>query len=213
MFRKPKILILFPLTLELHIDQKENVFSIAWGDIENPMCEFIVSNEAINIVTAILNDYPRYQQEPFHLECSHHKWVWFYQETIPVALHSPCSAANRPRSLLIDHYGKRAMEAYVSTQIQGKQEEFTTSHNFTVTILTWNAGGYFPGSSKLREWFLCQNKKYTDPIDAPDIIVIGLQEMCELTKLRGDLIREQEWVKYFISEMLEIFSPDTYENV
>ena len=101
------------------------------------------------------------------------------------------------------------MEAYVSEQLKNKEKEFTTNEQITLAVLSWNAAGGSPRGN-LSEWFLCKSRKYEFPIASPDILVIGLQEMCELTKLLGDSTREQEWVCYLKKEIQDVFYDSNY---
>ena len=203
MFRKSKILLVLPLTIELRISSKNEVFIFSWNDQEE-ICEVIVHDDMIKKILIISRDYARYQKEPFFLGCEHHRWLWFYQDSIPNTLQTASQVPERKDSLLFDHYGKPVMEAYVSKKLKSKEEEYTSVERLSLCVLSWNTAGN-PPKGNLSEWILCQSIKYQFPIKGPELIVIGLQEMCELTKLLGDKTREKEWVEYLQQQIQKAF--------
>ena len=205
MFRKPKILLILPLSLELIIQpSKSQGFEFKWLDQKEVYCELLVNEEIIKHVFKLSKEFARYQQEPFCLGSSHHKWLWFYEKFIPINLRTACKIALRNNSLLMDDYGKTVMEAYVSEQLKIKENEFTSIEHMNIIILTWNAAGNSP-KGNLSEWFLCKSRQFENIKESPDVIVIGIQEMCELTKLLGDLSREKEWADFLTLQAYAAF--------
>ena len=204
MFRKSKILLVLPLTIEFQIDSSGEGYSLAWADQKSRKWEVQAHEDLIKHLLVLSRDYARYQKEPFSLASSHHRWVWFYEQYVPQHLHTAYSMAVLPSSLLFDHYGKTVMEAYVSEQLKAKEQEFTSVEQVSMCVLTWNAAGNSPRGN-LSEWLRCQSKKYENSVLAPDLLVIGIQEMCELTKLLGDQTREIEWAEYLRLEAFKTF--------
>jgi hypothetical protein len=199
------------LTIELLLSPSNENYIIAWGESQDHKCEILANEETIKKILKLSKEYSIYQQEPFCLGCSHHKWIWYYEEYIPPSLHKPSPVSIPITSLHFDHYGKSVMQAYVVEKLKSKEIEFTSIENTTVCILTWNAAGNSP-KGNLLEWFLCRSKKFNKEVQSPDIIFIGLQEMCELTKLLGDQTRQQEWVDYLGSQACTAFQ-EKYVNV
>lgn len=207
MFRKLKVLQIFPLSLELHILSDHSAFRFLWGEHKAIICEVLVNDSFINTLREFTADYARYQEEPFCLDSSHHKWIWFYERYIPVFMHKPAEITERKKSLLFDHYGKTLMQAYVSGELKLKEEQYTSKSNLSLVVLSWNTAG-LPPRGNLTDWVSCCSKKYTQAVSCPDIVIFGLQEMCELTKLLGDPVRELEWVRYLRAQVSSIYSDE-----
>ena len=204
MFRKPKILKVCPISFELRVISEKEKIIIRWAEDKENLCEVYAPDALIKIVVEICNDYSRYQEEPFSKTSSHHKWIWYYEEFIPKIMHVPSKVPPRRHSLLFDHYGKVIMEAYINEEIRHKEEEFIENHNLELVLLSWNAGGLQP-CGELDDWFCCKSRRYNENVKTPDILVVGLQEMCVLSKLLGDSSRESEWSKYVREHINRIY--------
>ena len=215
MFRRPKVLLVIPISFELHILPKSDGYVLMWGESQNTIIEAIVPDQFIGLLIDYCTAYSRYQDEFFSVSCTHHKWIWFYEEFVPVFMHSAPKSTRkqpRPRSFKLDHYNDVLIEAYVNKELRVKEEEFTSLRKFSLVVLTWNAAG-MPPSGDLRNWIGCQNCRFVEKVKPPDFIVFGLQEICGLSKLLGDTNREQEWASYLKQQIQEIFQEKEEEYV
>lgn len=203
MFRKPKIFLVLPLSIEFEVDSSIDGYVFTWAEDLSAKWRVNADEELIKQLIRISKDYARYQNEPFSLGSAHHRWLWFYQDHIPSQLQTAAVKVRPSSSLQMEHYGKTVMEAFVSKQLKTKESEFTSLEHISLSVLTWNTSGNSP-KGELSEWLLSLSKKHTVPI-VPDLLIIGLQEMCELTKLLGDQLREQEWVDYLRQETGKAF--------
>jgi hypothetical protein len=202
MFRKAKLLLVFPLTAEIKVMPQGKSFVFCW-ESSQPMCVLNTNESVINSLMNIINDFSRFQSEPFSLDCSHHRWLWYYQEFMPKLLVFP----NRTRA--------STLPASLNPKNPAKNEEIKgkiTVQKFTLAILTWNAATNSPSGS-LAEWLQCKGKRFETQINPPDVIVIGLQEMCELTKILGDSKKAQEWVLFLENETRKAFKGTQYKIV
>lgn len=212
MFRRPKILLVIPISFELHILPKNDGYLLMWGESQNPITEIIIPDQFIKLLIDYCTAYSRYQDEFFSKCCSHHKWIWFYEEFIPVFMQfAPKSIKKqaRPSSFKLDHFNDVLIEAYVNKELRIKEEEYTSLTKFSLVILTWNAAGMAP-SGDLEKWISCKNNRFVEKVKSPDFIVFGLQEICGLSKLLGDSNREQEWASYLKQQIQGSFQDEEY---
>ena len=196
-----------PLTFELHIFPRDDFFALTWGENCQLVCELVAEDAIIRFITRHCNDYSRYQTIPFNAYSSKHRWVWYYKEYIPEFLY--CSKAVLPYShnLLFDHYGKPIMSAYIEEILNRKSAQFTVENNAKIIVLTWNAAGLQP-SGEIRSALRGISERNTNPAAIPDFIVIGMQEICFLGKVWGDLNRENQWSSYLSQQVSETFGND-----
>jgi hypothetical protein len=204
MFRKSKILKICPISFELRVIPTKDYFQLTWGESQQSICDIFAPEALIKLIIESCNDYSRYQEEPFSKLSSHHNWIWFYEEFIPPFMQSPCCGFLRRRSLLFDHYGKEIMEAYINEELRQKEEEFMEKFKIRLEILTWNAAGLTP-CGEIEDWLGCKSRRFSDCPSCPDILVIGLQEMCGLSKILGDSIREAEWAAFLKEQVQKTF--------
>lgn len=204
MFRRPKILKVWPISFELRVLPEGEMFLFRWADYLENLLEIYAPDPLIKMIVKSCSDYSRYQEEPFSKSSSHHKWIWYYEEFIPKIMHAPGKVLTTRHSLLFDHYGKAIMEAYINEEIRHKEEQFIENYNLQLVVLSWNAAGLQP-CGELDDWFCNKSKRFNEKVKTPDIIVVGLQEMCVLSKLLGDSLREFEWSKYVREQINRIY--------
>lgn len=210
MFRRPKILQVIPITFELHILPKNDRYILLWGEFQNKISEVYVKDKFIKLIIDYTTAYSRYQDEFFSKNCSHHKWVWYYEEFIPTFMHNSTDSNiknKRPHSLNIDHINGLLMDAYIDKELKTKENEYTSTSQFSLIILTWNAAGLAPNGD-LISWISCSNKNFPQKVNPPDFIVIGLQEICGLSKLLGDLNRVNDWTLYLKQQIWAAFQEE-----
>ena len=204
MFRKPKILKVLPVSFELRVLPEGKKFLFRWADYLENLCEIYAPDALIKIIVKSCSEYSRYQEEPFSKSSSHHKWIWYYEEFISKIMHTSSEVLTTRYSLLSDHCGKVIMDAYINEEIRHKEEQFIENYNLQLLILSWNAAGLQP-CGDLDDWFCCKSRRYSEKVRTPDIIVVGLQEMCVLSKILGDSLREFEWSKYLREQINRIY--------
>ena len=211
LFRKPKLLLIIPLTVELKIYSQNSPFTFKWGTENHHICKVLTCETFISAARQHVSDYSRYQEEAFCVGSCHLKWLWYYEQFIPAVMHKPSEIVERKSSLSFDHYGKSLMDAFVNSELKQKEEQFTSKRNLDLIILSWNVAGRGPGG-ELKDWVGCSDFHTREKLEPPDIIVFALQEMCELTKILGDPVRESEWVGYLISQAKQVYG-DNYSII
>jgi phosphatidylinositol-bisphosphatase len=203
-------MLILPLTLELKIYSQNSPFTFTWGNSNHFICEVLINDSFISLAREHVGAYSRYQEEAFYLGSSQHKWIWFYEQFIPSFMHKSSGIVERKSSLSFDHYGKSLMDAFVNGELRQKEEQFTSKKRLDLVILTWNVAGFSPRGN-LDEWVNCEgffekdSGESNERLTEPDVIIFALQEMCELTKILGDPVREAEWVRYLMCQACKVY--------
>ncbi|CAG9334456.1 OCRL_3 [Blepharisma stoltei] len=216
-----ELLIVLPLTKEIQIIQKSDGFLFRWLTYDTTLWNITTNNKKlINTLIKHIEEVSRYQREPFHALSNSHKWMWYYESAIPIQVRSieynteNNSTQKISNVLLPEHYGKDMMNAYIKDQLKIRETEYTEIRDIKMIIGTWNTAGKGP-SEDLFLWFCCQNDVYLEPEQSPDMIVICLQEMCELSpkNIVGDDVRMRNWMSHICNQINDSFPGNQYTIV
>lgn len=193
-------LAVFPMTKELNICKTPDGYTIRWLDFDTTRWEIRAdSSTLLNSAKDFTEEVGLYQREAFHIGSMHHRWIWFYEDAVPVQVRSlkNNSRAVRHRQsimLLPQHFGKQSMKAYVTEQMNKRLAEYTEINSLSIFLGTWNCAGK-PPTEPLQPWLLGIINNEVSVKQPPDIFIIGLQEMCPLTatNILGDQERGRQW--------------------
>ncbi|CAG9314483.1 OCRL_1 [Blepharisma stoltei] len=207
----------FPLTKELKLFHTSTGYTIQWLNyLETEWKIKVISNDFINLIGNYLEEAIKYQRDPFNSNATSYKWLWFYEEMIPAQVkminaEEEEAAAKRSSLLHPEDYGKEAMDFYINEQLRKRESEFTEKRNIRIMVGTWNTAGTQP-QEELSLWYKCQSEKYDSPEESPDILLICLQEMCELTakNLLGAEARMREWTNHLCEQVNLSFPGNDY---
>ena len=139
-----------------------------------------------------------YQRESFSSKASSHRWLWYYEAIVSAYIRDPQFNQGLLEKdtvpLLPEHYGREPMQAFVQLQLATRAGEYTQHRTISGFAGTWNCGGTSPSAS-LVPWLRA--------VETPELVVLGLQEMCKLTasNLLGNEERTQQWTTFLISEV------------
>lgn len=208
---KLKLFRVYPVTKELRLAPRPHGFQVSWCDESSDDLVLLCEDERLlDTLSQRLAEMSSYQREPFNAQASAYRWIWFYETYIP-AIIGDIEAASISTRLSIglkpEHYGKEAMLTYVQQQLLKREGEYVTTHYIPVFVGTWNCAGTGPDQS-LVSWLSCASPE-------PDILILGLQEMCMLTatNILGDEGRMREWVEFVERQVKEAFPGSRYVKV
>lgn len=208
---KLKLFRVYPVTKELRLAPRPHGFQVSWGDECSEDLVIVCEDERLlDTLSQRLAEMASYQREPFNAQASAYRWIWFYETFIPAAigdLEATGVSSRMSIGLKPEHYGKEAMLTYVQQQLQKRESEYVTTHYVPVFVGTWNCAGTGPDQS-LVPWLSCASPE-------PDILILGLQEMCMLTatNILGDEGRMNEWVDFVVTQVKEAFPGSRYTKV
>ncbi|CAG9319351.1 INPP5B [Blepharisma stoltei] len=215
---KVTLMVVLPLTKEFKIEPREGGFAFCWlGDMDTK--SEIKGNELeiLELINKHIENVSRYQRAPFSSDSNSFKWIWYYQEAIPMKVKTCDVNIQRDFKhrntvmLLPEHHGGRAMETYISEQLVKRESEFTEKREIKLMVGTWNTCGTGP-AEELSLWYRCQNDEYDMSIEAPDLILLSLQEMCKLNakNISGDENRKREWCIHLCEQANVAFPGNEY---
>ena len=210
-------LVIFPLTKELHISISGEGYFIRWLDIDETKWDIrIESSSLLSTAKDFTEEVGLYQREPFHIGSLHHRWIWFYEDAVPVQvrslkINSRVSKHRQSIMLLPQHYGKQSMKAYITEQMNKREAEYTEINNLSIFLGTWNCAGQ-PPIEPLQPWLLGMVNNESSVKQPPDIFIIGLQEMCPLTatNILGDQERGRLWSFHILRCIRSSFTEEDY---
>ena len=213
---KVDMLVAIPITKELTIHPREKGFTFRWLDFSST--EWEITNAAPALSGEIQrhrNEVSIYQREPFTAGSSTHQWLWHYAEAIPSQIRMITSRSEKAfdhresLSLLPQHYGQSAMQGFINEQLKKMQNQYIVLGKVSVFIGTWNCAGTGPRDS-LINWLRCENNQGSCG-EGYDIIVISLQEICELTTMNilGKESSQELWLNFIKTQIRSAF-PDSY---
>jgi hypothetical protein len=205
---KMTLLVCFPVTRELRVEYKGSLLILQW--LHYPETNWAITlndREIADYLIDRLSQQEIYQRERFHSGASSHRWIWFYEAKIPFQVRSldfNIGLVMRTKSMQFkpEDYGSEAMEIYIQQKLKHREAEYMTTVHLRTFVGTWNCAGDSPDES-IRPWLK------SSPVD-PDIIIIGLQEVCELTPVNmlGDPERVREWAEFLRSEVRGAFGAE-----
>ena len=167
-----------------------------------------------------INTISLYQREPFRQGSITHQWIWFYEEGIPPELRIVHEETEKEFSrrasiqLLPQHYIKGSTESYVKQQLKKRENEYITNKSISLLICTWNAAGLAPKESIIPLFLSCGSKS-AQINNHPDLLIVALQEMCQLkaTNLLGDEHRKNEWLEFILVQANLAYPQAEYKPV
>jgi hypothetical protein len=205
---KVTLLVCFPVTRELSVEYAGNILRLQWLHYEQTLWEVTLKDKDLaSYLINRLRQQDTYQGELFHTGASSHRWIWFYEEGIPSQVRSlEFNLDLKQRRLSTqfkpEDYGSEAMEVYIQQKLKKREMEYMRILPLTTFVGTWNCAGDSPRES-IVTWLKGSSQASVDP----DILFIGLQEVCKLTpaNMLGDLSRVQEWILFVCNEVREAF--------
>jgi hypothetical protein len=213
---KLDLLLVFPLTRELQVCKRENGFALKWLNYIETQLEIKTSNTSLmKQLEKHLKDVSVYQSEPFTAGSPTHQWLWHYQEALHAKIRIPSDTERTvlPRdttALLPEHYGKGIMQSYIKEQLKKMENEYIVLEEISVFIGTWNCAGDSP-KENIEAWLKCSNTS----IKGYDVVVISLQEICELNTMNILLNESSEeiWELFILRQVQKAFPLIKYEIV
>ena len=217
---KVDLLVAIPITKELTIFPRDKGFTFRWLDFPNTQWEITNASPALCAeIQRHRNEVSMYQREPFTAGSSTHQWLWHYEEAIPSQIRIVTSRSEKAfdqresLGLLPQHYGQCAMQGYINEQLKKMQSQYLVLDKISVFVGTWNCAGTGPRDS-LVNWLRCE-KNETEDSNGYDIIVISLQEICELTTMNilGKESSQELWLDFVKNQIRRAFPDRYYESV
>lgn len=209
-----ELLVVMPITKECNMYLREKGFAFRWLDFPDTQWEIKTSNgQLIDELQKHHQEASIYQREPFTAGSPTHQWLWYYEEAIPSQIRIVTSRSAKvfvhreSLNLLPQHYGKGPMQGYINEQLNKLQHEYLVFSNISLFIGTWNCAGTCP-SKNIIDWFNRTTEEY-------DIIVINLQEVCELTTMNilANENGQDVWLHFLINQVRIAFPSTQYEIV
>lgn len=205
---KVSLLICFPVTRELQVEIAGNNLKLQWLRYEETTWRVTVKDRDLaDYLLVRLRQQEDYQRDRFHSGASSHRWIWFYEEGIPSQVRSldyntEAFLGRATTQFMPEDYGSEAMEIYIHHKLKRREGEFMQALPLRTFVGTWNCAGEAPRES-LVKWLKGSSLDEFEP----DILVIGLQEACELTpsKMLGDPERIRDWIFFLCSELRKAY--------
>lgn len=206
---KVTLLVCFPVTRELKVEQSGNQLLLQWLQYEETRWTITLKDKEISeYLVNRLRQQETYQRELFHTGASSHRWIWFYEEGIPFQVRSiqfNSDSYERRKSMQFqpEDYGSEAMEVYIQQRLKKREREYMRTVPLNTFVGTWNCAGDIPRET-IVPWLKGSGLSLKDP----DIVIIGLQEVCELTpsNMLGDPDRVREWILFMCNEVRLAYS-------
>lgn len=160
-----------------------------------------------------------YQRSPFKQGSSTHQWIWHYERgNCPwlKLIHPKILSQFRTRQTVSfrPQHKQVASAFYIKEQLNKRKNEYLEKKCLKLGVLTWNTGATLPDPT-LSGLFLCSNEKQELECNDPDIIVVGLQEACELNAL--NILNESQsknpWLHFIVSEINSHFKSPAYSLI
>lgn len=201
---KVSLLVCLPVTRELQVVFAGKILKLQWLTYEQTAWRVTVKDRDLaDYLIVRLRQQTEYQRERFHIGASSHRWIWFYEEGIPLQVRSlnyNTELLDRriTTQFLPEDYGSEAMDIFIHSKLKKRESEFMRDLPLKAFVGTWNCAGDAPRESVV-QWLRGQNSAESEP----DMLVIGLQEACELTatKMLGDPERIRDWVGFLGNEV------------
>jgi hypothetical protein len=215
---KVRILSIYPITKELSLTLLPDGFSLQWSFYKETYLVVLDSSGTLySSLTQSLEVFSTYQREPFSQGSSTHQWIWHYDRNsspwLKVA-HPKFTSYFRSRATVAFHpsHVHNGSQIYLKQQLRKRENEFIEENDLQLAIFTWNAGASHPDHS-LRPWFTCANKSTGPRCTLPDLVIVGLQEACELNAL--NLLNENQsknpWLQFLVAEVNSHYDLPCYE--
>ena len=195
-------------------------FSIQWSLYkETYMVIMLKDQQLFPLISQNLELVSTYQRSPFKQGSSSHQWIWHYERgncpwlklthpTILSQFRTRQTVSFRPQHKQV------ASTFYIKEQLSKRKDEFIEKRCLKLGIFTWNTGATLPETA-LSGLFECENEKLEMEYNDPDIIVVGLQEACELNAL--NILNESQskspWLQFIVSEINSHFKFPAYSLI
>jgi hypothetical protein len=203
---KVLLLVCFPVTRELHVEVDDMQMTLQWLQYRETLWRVTLrEKDFADYLLSRLSHQEIYQQELFHSGASSHRWIWFYEEKIPVQVRSlECNTEfiQRCSTLLVpEDSDQAAVDVYLNEKLKKLEGQFMHALPINVFTGTWNCAGEAPRESVV-EWLRGRGE------GEPDIVILGLQEVCQLTptNMLGDPERVREWEFFLDNEVRRAFT-------
>mmetsp|Transcript_22732 Transcript_22732/g.40891 ORF Transcript_22732/g.40891 Transcript_22732/m.40891 type:complete len:498 (+) Transcript_22732:748-2241(+) len=205
---KVTLLFCFPVTRELRVEVSGKTLKLQWLEYQETVWRVSIKDRDLaDHLLLRLRQHSTYQRDCFHTGASSHRWIWFYEEGIPAQVRSlefnTTSFERRATTQFMpEDYGSEAMNFYIHNRLKKREAEFMQVKHLNAFVGTWNCAGEAP-----RDTIVPWLRQHSVPGQDPDILVIGLQEACELTPTRmlGDPDRVRDWIFFLCNELRQAF--------
>lgn len=143
---------MFPLTLEVTLKTTAGGFTVQWLSYTDTQWEVKTSQQdsLVELIRGTIETAGKYQNQPFHLDGTTHKWIWYYERFIPSEIKVTDSQQHfafenrQAMALKTEDYGKDIMRAYVSSELARRVSDYTQFIEISIWVGTFNLGAAGP---------------------------------------------------------------------